>query len=117
MDSQICQLVLWQPSRCRQWWGPRPTPAAADIPGTEDRGGVVADGGTMDTHSKRSSQGMQAKHYRSLGIMALLSFVAMYALMYVMVDRLANVHNNLNQACCSDGGVDAKVLQSLGVGA
>ena len=29
--------------------------------------------------------------------MAALSFVAMYVLMYAMVDRVANVHPNLNQ--------------------
>jgi len=37
-------------------------------------------------------------HYRGLILMAILSFVAMYALMYAMVDRFANVLPNLNQA-------------------
>ena len=36
-------------------------------------------------------------HYRHLGIMAALSFVAMYILMYAMVDSLGNVYNNVNQ--------------------
>ena len=36
-------------------------------------------------------------HYRHLTIMAVLSFIAMYALMYAMVDRFANVYNNVNQ--------------------
>ena len=36
-------------------------------------------------------------HYRQLAIMAALSFAAMYALMYAMVDRLDNVYNNFNQ--------------------
>lgn len=36
-------------------------------------------------------------HYRHLAIMALLSFVAMYILMYAMVDLFGNVYNNLNQ--------------------
>ena len=36
-------------------------------------------------------------HYSRLGVMVLLSFVAMYALMYAMVDRFANVVLNLNQ--------------------
>lgn len=40
---------------------------------------------------------MHANHYGRLAIMAALSFVAMYALMYAMVDRFANVHPNLNQ--------------------
>ena len=40
---------------------------------------------------------MHANHYGRLAIMAALSFVAMYALMYAMVDRFANVRPNLNQ--------------------
>lgn len=36
--------------------------------------------------------------YRKLALMVLLSFVAMYVLMYAMVDRFDNVHHNLNQA-------------------
>lgn len=35
--------------------------------------------------------------YRKLGIMSLLSFVAMFVLMYAMVDSWANVYPNLNQ--------------------
>jgi uncharacterized protein (DUF305 family) len=38
------------------------------------------------------------KHYVHLLIMAVLSFIAMYILMYAMVDRLENVYPNLNQA-------------------
>ena len=41
---------------------------------------------------------MHTKHYRNLAVMAVLSFIAMYALMYAMVDRFANVVTNLNQA-------------------
>ena len=41
---------------------------------------------------------MEGKQYRNLAIMGVLSFIAMYVLMYAMVDRLANVQNNLNQA-------------------
>lgn len=37
------------------------------------------------------------KHYVRLALMALLSFLAMYLLMYAMVDRLENVVMNLNQ--------------------
>jgi hypothetical protein len=36
-------------------------------------------------------------HYRHLYLMAALSFVAMFVLMYAMVDRLSNVLVNLNQ--------------------
>lgn len=46
---------------------------------------------------------MEEKHkherpYMRLAIMAGLSFVAMFALMYAMVDRFANIYPNLNQA-------------------
>lgn len=37
-------------------------------------------------------------HYGRLLLMATLSFVAMFVLMYAMVDRLANVYANFNQA-------------------
>jgi hypothetical protein len=36
-------------------------------------------------------------HYRSLFIMAVLSFISMYILMYVMVNSTNNIFNNLNQ--------------------
>lgn len=36
-------------------------------------------------------------NYRRLWLMAALSYVAMYVLMYAMVDSLPNVVNNLNQ--------------------
>ncbi len=40
---------------------------------------------------------MHSKHYMHLVIMAVLSFIAMYILMYAMVDRFSNVYSNLNQ--------------------
>ena len=40
---------------------------------------------------------MHANAYRTLAIMAVLHFAAMYVLMYAMVDRFANVYPNLNQ--------------------
>jgi len=40
---------------------------------------------------------MSASHYRGLLIMAVLSFIAMYILMYAMVNTLDNVYNNFNQ--------------------
>jgi uncharacterized protein (DUF305 family) len=36
-------------------------------------------------------------HYRHLLMMAVLSFVSMYILMYAMVNSIANVYNNFNQ--------------------
>lgn len=40
---------------------------------------------------------MGTKHYGPLAFMAALHFVAMFALMYAMVDRFENVYPNLNQ--------------------
>lgn len=44
-----------------------------------------------------SMSNMGSEHYRHLLIMAVLSFVAMYVLMYAMVDTIGNVYNNFNQ--------------------
>ncbi len=40
---------------------------------------------------------MHERHYGHLAIMTALSFVAMFILMYAMVDRFANVYPNINQ--------------------
>jgi uncharacterized protein (DUF305 family) len=40
---------------------------------------------------------MDKMHYGRLMLMAVLSFVSMYVLMYAMVDRFTNVYLNLNQ--------------------
>ena len=40
---------------------------------------------------------MKGNHYPQLAIMAVLSFVAMYILMYSMVNTLGDVDNNVNQ--------------------
>ena len=53
-----------------------------------------------ETHSSDShtaDESMAKGHYRRLGVMTALSFVAMYCLMYAMVDAAANVYMNLNQ--------------------
>jgi uncharacterized protein (DUF305 family) len=44
-----------------------------------------------------TNMNMQGKHYRSLMIMAVLSFISMYILMYAMVNTIGNVYNNFNQ--------------------
>lgn len=51
------------------------------------------------SHSNASQdmQAMHKKHYKKLAIMAILSFISMYILMYSMVDKLANVVPNINQ--------------------
>ena len=47
---------------------------------------------------KHATEGqMNRSHYRRLLVMTVLSFMAMYVLMYAMVDRLANVYANFNQ--------------------
>jgi dipeptide/tripeptide permease len=40
---------------------------------------------------------MSESHYRHLLIMAVLSFISMYILMYAMVNTIDNVFNNFNQ--------------------
>ncbi len=40
---------------------------------------------------------MHVNHYARLGAMVILSFLAMYALMYSMVDEFASVYSNFNQ--------------------
>lgn len=40
---------------------------------------------------------MSQNHYRRLLIMAVLSFISMYILMYAMVNTFDNVYNNFNQ--------------------
>lgn len=45
----------------------------------------------------RRGHGGRSGPYARLGGMVLLSFLAMYALMYAMVDRFVNVLGNLNQ--------------------
>lgn len=51
----------------------------------------------MQTHEDHSNMNMADNHYRHLFIMAVLSFVSMYILMYSMVNTFGNIYNNLNQ--------------------
>ena len=44
-----------------------------------------------------SHMNMNNSHYGRLLVMTVLSFIAMYVLMYAMVDRIANVYPNFNQ--------------------
>jgi hypothetical protein len=52
--------------------------------------------GAQSQHATRESR--SGKPYLRLALMALLSFLAMYLLMYAMVDRPANIFPNRNQA-------------------
>lgn len=46
----------------------------------------------MDTDKE-----MQKEHYKNLLVMAVLSFISMFVLMYAMVDAFSNVFVNINQ--------------------
>ena len=48
-------------------------------------------------HSAGSKSHGGSGHYLHLGLMAAISFLAMYGLMYAMVDTFSNVFPNLNQ--------------------
>ncbi len=51
-----------------------------------------------EQHASHGSSGQTHHgHYGRLLLMMALSFLAMYALMYAMVDQLANVYHNVNQ--------------------
>ena len=51
----------------------------------------------METHTNHEHTNASHNHYRHLLIMTILSFIAMYVLMYAMVDVFANVIPNVNQ--------------------
>jgi hypothetical protein len=55
------------------------------------------DHGTHSGHSDTTKKQEHESHYGRLGVMTALSFIAMYLLMYAMVDRLDNVYLNFNQ--------------------
>lgn len=54
---------------------------------------------SQDAHQSTGghAEGMGRSHYNRLMAMTLTSFIAMFILMYAMVDRLTNVYANLNQ--------------------
>jgi uncharacterized protein (DUF305 family) len=51
----------------------------------------------MDTHKNHANMKLNENHYRHLLIMAVLSFISMYILMYAMVNTISSVYNNFNQ--------------------
>lgn len=53
---------------------------------------------SLKSHADGDGSTHRESHYRRLLAMAGLSFIAMYALMYAMVDMRANVYMNFNQA-------------------
>lgn len=58
---------------------------------------------------------MHANHYLRLLGMTVLSFLAMYVLMYAMVDEFASVYSNLNQAYMAGLMAAPMVLIELGL--
>ncbi len=64
-------------------------------------------------HKNMSNTNMSENHYRHLLIMAILSFIAMYILMYAMVNTLDNVYNNFNQLYMAGLMVTPMVLIEL----
>lgn len=48
-------------------------------------------------HTVGQHHNMKGNHYARLLIMSVLSFIAMYVLMYAMVNRIENVYPNVNQ--------------------
>lgn len=54
---------------------------------------------SVENHPGSHTAGKPTKpsHYRGLLVMTAVSFLAMYGLMYAMVNSLANVHHSLNQ--------------------
>lgn len=69
------------------------------------RGGGVVSGADMfaaffgkGCRMDHNDKSMMTQHYLRLGLMAALSFVAMYILMYAMVNTVGNVHPSFNQA-------------------
>lgn len=54
--------------------------------------------GHQEVHPEGHQKGAPGHHYRTLLLMTLLSYAAMYALMYAMVDSWSSVYANLNQA-------------------
>ena len=51
----------------------------------------------METHTMHKMPGANKMQYQKLLIMVILSFIAMFILMYSMVDKIENVTININQ--------------------
>lgn len=51
----------------------------------------------MEHRDHKDERHQHSGHYKRLLVMAVLSFIAMYILMYAMVDSVQNVYPNINQ--------------------
>ena len=70
---------------------------------------------TRDSNSTSSGAQTHGMQYGNLSIMAVLSFAAMYFLMYAMVDKFENVFLNLNQVYMAGLMSAAMVIIELAV--
>lgn len=66
-------------------------------------------------HAKPGAMQGNQGHYRRLLVMTAVSFLAMYGLMYAMVDSFTNVHHNLNQVYMAGLMASSMVLIELAV--
>jgi uncharacterized protein (DUF305 family) len=69
----------------------------------------------METHAKPAEHASHSHHYRKLAIMSVLSFIAMYILIYSMVDSFPNVLNNVNQIYMAGLMTGAMILMEIAV--
>lgn len=70
---------------------------------------------TNSSHADSAGGHASKSHYGRLGIMTALSFVAMYFLMYAMVNALDNVYMNFNQVYMAGLMAAPMVLIELGL--
>jgi hypothetical protein len=63
----------------------------------QDHRQTAASGSHKTDGDAGAERHLGAKHYARLAIMTVLSFSAMFLLMYAMVDRPANIYSNINQ--------------------
>lgn len=85
--------------RCRRWLtrtlrrgGLHDAPLEASVRECHETGETP-----VKSSSARPEHSQPRGHYGRLAVMAVLSFAAMYVLMYAMVDRFDNVHAHYNQ--------------------
>lgn len=67
------------------------------------------------TSHHKDTNGMRGGHYRRLLLMTVLSFAAMYMLMYAMVNSWSNVLNSLNQVYMAGLMASSMVIIELAV--
>ena len=69
----------------------------------------------MESTNHATDHGAGEGHYLKLGAMTAVMFIAMFALMYAMVDRVDNVYVNINQFYMAGLMTAAMVLIELAI--